>query len=114
MVAARARRRCEYCRAPDEVFNVRFEVEHVIPPTLGGTDADDNLALSCRSCNVRKGVRIEGVDPETGSAARLYHPRRDRWGDHFHVDVDRAIVEGGTSEIQRTSIATRGLGMPRD
>ena len=30
-VAARAAHRCEYCRAPEVIFNFRFEVEHIIP-----------------------------------------------------------------------------------
>ncbi len=30
-VAERAERRCEYCRAPEEVFNFAFEVEHLLP-----------------------------------------------------------------------------------
>lgn len=111
MVASRARRRCEYCRAPEEVFNFPFEVEHIMPSIHGDTDADDNLALSCRSCNVRKGVRVDDVDPATGRTARLFHPRRDRWGDHFRVDIDRGIIEG-LSPIGRASVARLAMNGP--
>ncbi|GAB4451988.1 MAG: hypothetical protein OHK0029_02150 [Armatimonadaceae bacterium] len=44
-VAARAQNRCEYCHAPEEVFNFPFEVEHVHPRMRGETDDLDNLAL---------------------------------------------------------------------
>lgn len=29
-VAARARHLCEYCRAPERVFNLELEVDHVV------------------------------------------------------------------------------------
>jgi 5-methylcytosine-specific restriction endonuclease McrA len=48
-VAARAGHRCEYCHAPEAIFNFPFEVEHIIPPNDGGADETNNLALACRS-----------------------------------------------------------------
>lgn len=45
-VALRAEYRCEYCHAPVVVFNFEFEVEHIHPVALGGTDSDENLALA--------------------------------------------------------------------
>ncbi len=54
LVAARARHACEYCRAPEIVFNLPFEVEHITPQSRGGKTTEDNLALSCRSCNLYK------------------------------------------------------------
>jgi hypothetical protein len=85
------------------VFNFPFEVEHIIPLVRGGTNADANLALSCRSCNIRKGAHVEDVDPVTGTAARLFDPRHDRWSDHFRVDIDRGIIEG-LSAIGRATV----------
>ena len=35
-VARRASHRCEYCHAPEVVFNLPFEVEHVVPLVGGG------------------------------------------------------------------------------
>ena len=82
-----ARHCCEYCRAPEVVFNFPFGVEHIIPPLHGGADEEDNLALACRACNVRKGAAVQHVDPETRSAVRLYHPRTDQWDQHFRIDA---------------------------
>jgi 5-methylcytosine-specific restriction endonuclease McrA len=56
LVADRAAHLCEYCHAPELVFNFPFEVEHIVPRSLGGADAEFNLALACRSCNLRKGT----------------------------------------------------------
>ena len=53
LVADRAAHRCEYCHAPELVFNFPFEVEHIVPICRGGEAAEYNLALACRSCNLR-------------------------------------------------------------
>jgi HNH endonuclease len=45
-VAERAAHRCEYCQAPEVIFNLVFEVEHIIPRALNGPDDESNLALS--------------------------------------------------------------------
>ena len=42
---------CVYCKQKD----VPLEVEHIIPKTRGGTDRIDNLAISCKDCNRKKG-----------------------------------------------------------
>lgn len=55
-VAERARHRCEYCLAPEAVFNFPFEVEHVIPAGRGGTDEEFNFALAL-SCLQRSQIR---------------------------------------------------------
>lgn len=110
-VAARAQHRCEYCHAPEVLFNFPFEVEHIVPPVHGGGDADDNLALACRACNVRKGAHVQHVDPETRAVVRLYHPRQDRWDEHFCADVTAARVEGLTA-IGRATVARLAMNDP--
>ena len=53
-VAARAGHRCEYGRAPEAIFNLPFEVEHIVPTVRGGADPESNWALSGRACNLHK------------------------------------------------------------
>jgi len=96
-VARRALHRCEYCHAPELVFNFRFEVEHVIPVSQGGEDKKHNLALACRSCNLHKGADVSGIDPISGELVRLFHPRVDRWREHFHVDRTTGEIVANTS-----------------
>lgn len=103
-VAARARHRCEYCHAPERVFNFPFEVEHFIPPVRGGSHADDNLALACRSCNVRKGTYIESTDPVTREGVALFHPRQHVWEDHFSVEAATGTLIGRTP-LGRATVA---------
>ena len=61
-VASRARHVCEYCHAPEAVFNLPFEVEHIVPLSQGGDKGEDNLALSCRSCNLYKSDSVSAFD----------------------------------------------------
>src|SRR5262245_28573326 len=94
-VADRAEHRCEYCFAPESSFNSPFEVEHIVPLLHHGEDNESNWALACRSCNLHKGAAITSTDPETGNVAPLFHPRRERWSEHFRIDNE--ILIGLTS-----------------
>ena len=93
-VADRAGHRCEYCGAPEAVFNFPFEVEHVVPVSHGGPTEPGNLALACRSCNLRKAASVGGIDPDGGTQVRLFNPRHDRWADNFRFDTDRGEIVG--------------------
>lgn len=90
-VAERAGHRCEYCCAPEVVFNFPFEVEHIIPPGAGGENVFANLALACRSCNVFNAAVVLAKDELTGAEVRLFHPRQDQWLEHFRLDDDGQI-----------------------
>lgn len=102
LVAQRAAHHCEYCRAPEAVFNSAFEVEHIIPHIRGGVDDESNWALACRSCNLHKSAHIEHLDPESRATVKLFHPRGDRWPDHFRVETATAKVVGLTSAGRAT------------
>jgi len=95
-VARRAAHRCEYCRAPEAIFNFPFEVEHVVPSSQGGSDDSSNLALACRACNSFKSDALTGHDDHTGGDVTLFHPRTDRWDEHFRLDPDTGEVIGQT------------------
>ncbi|MBV9851781.1 MAG: HNH endonuclease [Armatimonadetes bacterium] len=101
-VAERAGERCEYCHAPEQVFNFAFEVEHILPRAAGGDDALDNLALACESCNLCKSDAVTGRDEATGADVPLFHPRRDRWHEHFLYDGDTGTIQGLTAAGRAT------------
>jgi hypothetical protein len=111
LVAHRAAHHCEYCRAPEAVFNLPFEVEHIIPPLHGGLDDESNWALACRSCNLHKSAYVEGIDPETRTTLRLFHPRHDRWADHFRVEAATASIVGLTA-TGRATVARLQMNAP--
>ena len=59
--------------------------DHITAVQHGGRPAADNLALACCDCNLLKGPNIASVDPESGRMVRLFHPRRDKWAEHFRL-----------------------------
>src|SRR5258708_39599797 len=79
----RANLRCEYCLMPQLFTDAGHEVDHIIAEKHRGPTTLDNLALACFHCNNHKGPNVAGIDPATGQVTRLYHPRQDRWDEHF-------------------------------
>ena len=107
-VALRAGHRCEYCHAPEAVFNVALEVEHIVPVARGGDDTAANWALACRACNLYKATHVNGSDPESHAVVRLFHPREDRWEEHFQVITESGRIVGRTP-IGRATVARLGM-----
>lgn len=102
-VALRADARCEYCRAPELVFNFAFDVEHIFPRSAGGGDSLDNLALTCESCNLHKSVITSRWDDAGSNTVPLFHPGRDSWDLHFLCDPDTCEIRG-TTAIGRVTV----------
>lgn len=96
LVRERARERREYCRLAQEGQEATFHIDHVVPRSKGGATIENNLALACVSCSLRKGPRQDGPDPHTGHQHRLYNPRTDPWDEHFEVRPDM-VIEGRTA-----------------
>jgi hypothetical protein len=104
-VAQRAEYRCEYCHAPEGVFNFPFEVEHILPKSLGGDEDDSNRALACRSCNLRKGVQQNVLDIVSETLVPLFNPRDHRWAEHFRAELETGLIAGTTAIGRATVVA---------
>jgi hypothetical protein len=89
LVRERAAERCEYCLIPESHTLATHPVDHVIAEKHGGPTAAENLALACTICNLHKGSDLSSVDPLTGEIVPLFHPRRDRWAEHFRIVAGR-------------------------
>jgi HNH endonuclease len=110
-IAQRADHRCEYCHAPEAIFNFPFEVEHIIPSAHEGVNEEFNLALACRACNLFKADRLHAVDELTHEAVCLFDPRRQRWEEHFHVEIDSGRILG-TTPIGRATVMALQINRP--
>jgi hypothetical protein len=84
-----------------------FEVEHIIPVCRGGSDDLQNLALACRSCNLRKGSRTDAIDPESATTVLLFNPRQMEWPKHFAVNPETGEIQGVSSIGRATAIALK-------
>jgi HNH endonuclease len=108
-VIARALDRCEYCLLSQASQEATFHVDHVVPVVAGGPTQADNLALARVSCSLRKAARESADDPATGEEAPLYHPRRQRWEEHFRWEGTWLV---GTTATGRATVAALALNRP--
>jgi hypothetical protein len=107
LVWSRAGHRCEYCRIHQEDEPCfRLQVEHIVAKQHGGTDDPDNLALACHHDNEHKGPNLSGIDPETGKAVRLFHPRLQGWSRHSRFEGPVIV---GRTQCGRATVAVLAL-----
>jgi len=102
LVVRRAGNRCEYNGLSQVGQETAFHIDHIVPESLGGQTDEDNLALACVSCSLRKEARQSATDAATGRRAPLFHPRRDAWAEHFQwngVEIE-GIAAKGRATIQ--------------
>ena len=95
---------CEYCWYPAAFSSHSFHFDHIDPLANGGLTILENLARACGGCNGFKQDKIHYFDPFTHQSCRLYHPRQDKWDDHFQWSIDELQLVGKTA-IGNTTIA---------
>jgi hypothetical protein len=98
-----AEHRCEYCHAPEVIFNIAFEVDHIVAVGRDGTDQPSSWALACRMCNLRKSDVTHATDPTTGQNVPLFNPREQTWEDHFEVSQEAPFRVTGKTPIGRAT-----------
>lgn len=64
-------------------------LEHILPRHHGGTDALDNLAIACKSCNNLKGSRQDNRRADDPGLLRVVETLRSR-----RAERERAPLEG--------------------
>jgi hypothetical protein len=102
-VRERANFLCEYCHSPEQASAARFEIDHIQPLSLGGSNELNNLALACQRCNSYKYNLTTGTDPQTQTSTKLFNPRLDSWSEHFIWTNDGLMIIGTTTLGRATS-----------
>ncbi|MDQ3062732.1 MAG: HNH endonuclease [Acidobacteriota bacterium] len=87
---------CGYCLSRQRYTMSVLEIEHIIPKSNGGANAEENLWLSCGLCNRYKGTQTDGFDEETQNIVALFNPRRQIWTEHFAWSADGTRITGIT------------------
>jgi len=96
LVTIRAKGYCEYCQSQESFATQRFSIEHIVPRVMGGLNVVENLALACQGCNGHKATNTAAIDPETQTSVPLFHPRQQRWHEHFAWSEDHLRIIGLT------------------
>lgn len=73
-----------------------FSIEHIKPLQAGGKTVFANLALACEGCNSHKQAQTQAVDPISSKVVPLFHPRRQKWFEHFSWNIDFTLILGLT------------------
>jgi 5-methylcytosine-specific restriction endonuclease McrA len=110
--------KCCYCGV-SEGSGVKFEVEHIVPKSRGGSNRISNLAWSCHDCNARKGNQTaeEFGRPDVQEQAKA--PLRDaamvtatRWKVYEVLKSFSLPVECGTGGM--TAYNRKRLNVSKD
>ena len=96
LIRKRANYLCEYCHSPEEASAALFQLDHITPQSLGGSDSPDNLALACQRCNSYRYNFTTAIDPQTQQEVNLYNPRQQKWSEHFIWSADGCYIIGQT------------------
>jgi hypothetical protein len=54
-----------------------------------------------------EGARTTAIDPATGDATELFHPRLQAWSDHFRADASGEIL--GLTAIGRGTVVSLSM-----
>jgi hypothetical protein len=109
LVIQRANNRCEYCGISQVGQVATFHIDHIVPSVAGGETKQENLALACVSCSLRKGSRQNIEDKETGEIVSIFHPRQQQWKEHFIWDGVRVV---GLTATGRTTLQALDFNRP--
>ena len=100
-------------RTPAAYSADSFSIEHIVPRARGGATELENAAYACQGCNNHKYTATQGFDSVTGESVPLFHPRSDRWLDHFAWNEDGTIILGvtptGRATVQDLQLNRSGL-----
>jgi len=110
MVRRRAGQVCEYCLLPQRSQEAAFHVDHIQPRAAQGPTRAENLALACVTCSLKKAARTHGRDPDSKELVPLYHPRQDRWSNHFRWTRGCRLI--GRTPTGRATILALGMNRP--
>ncbi|MGH9622501.1 MAG: HNH endonuclease [Bryobacteraceae bacterium] len=105
-VRERAGGRCEYCRLPQFALPLPFQIDHIVAEQYRGETVPENLALACPHCNRYKGPNLAARDPASGELVRLFHPRTDRWIEHFRFE---GAWIAGQSPVGRATVGVLAM-----
>jgi len=103
---------CAYCQQEA----TRWEVDHILPRSRGGSNRISNLALACHACNQDKGDRTATEYGHPEVQAQAGKPLKDaaavnstRWALYKRLQQTGLPVEAGTGGRTKWNRTQRGL-----
>jgi 5-methylcytosine-specific restriction endonuclease McrA len=104
--------RCAYCGKETD----RWEVDHIIPRSRGGSNRISNLALSCHGCNQEKADRTAAEYGHPNVQAQAKKPLKDaaavnttRWALYERLKQTGLSIETGTGGRTKWNRTNRAI-----
>jgi hypothetical protein len=94
---------------PQSVYDLKFQIDHVIARQHGGRTQYGNLAIACIYCNLNKGTNLSSSDIKTRVLTLFFNPRHDCWADHFRW---RGASMIGLTPIGRATVRLLAMNHP--
>ena len=98
---------CLYCHSPETLALTKFEIDHIIPISSGGSTNLENLCLACPACNRYKGAFQLAIDPISGNEVTIFLPLQQQWSKHFVWSEDQYEIQGLTPTGRATVVVLR-------
>lgn len=91
---------CRYCGA--EAPEVKLQIDHVEPVSVGGGSDDSNLVTSCYECNSGKRAQVLSDDPPSKSKIELFRRAFDHYANLIPRDVrmEQTVISAAASALQ--------------
>ena len=75
---------CQYCGLDaSKDFNIwwhaNLNIDHIVPKSCGGTDAEENLVVACRACNLYKGSTPCKTKDEAKEIVKEKRGQAEQW-----------------------------------
>jgi hypothetical protein len=68
---------------PSSLRRHRIHIDHIFRASMVVEPPRTTSPYRASNCNSYEGPNLSGIDPTAGQIVTLFHPRRDRWEDHF-------------------------------
>lgn len=108
---------CSYCGIPGEIYWHKLnsgkpsgwvtfpglEIDHIQPESNGGSNEAENIQLSCRSCNRKKGANTSAFPISHEDSGELMSPHSRREGKGIDITPGRRGIETPQATIIKTS-----------
>jgi len=102
--------RCGYCGVAEDQVGGELTIDHFVPVSAGGGEAEENLVYACHRCNLYKGD-FAATQEDHRRGHRVLHPLQDDAQTHFQLNPVTGVLEPLT-ETGRFHIALLHLNRP--
>jgi hypothetical protein len=109
-VQTRAKFMCEFCKIPDSLGFVDFDVDYIEKLTGRANEDMENLAWVCLPCMYFKRQSLSAMEAGTIKPTEIFQPRQKWWTAHFRLSEGLAVPK---TTIGRATVFLVKINLPQ-